>query len=117
MAEARTAGSLLVANVQVLAEACNGEVDVQQQVPERYLSKDPSSEEVVAGDDSACAIPVIDLRKLQDPHSSEEECAKLASACLNWGFFQVGASSICFVRSAYTLLCDQTMERIHCTCS
>jgi len=78
-----------VANVQVLAEACNGEVDVQQQVPERYLSKDPSSEEVVAGDDGACAIPVIDLRKLQDPQSSEEECAKLASACLNWGFFQL----------------------------
>jgi len=113
----RAAGSLPVANVQVLAEACNGGVDEQQQqVPERYLSKDPSSEEVVAGDDSACAIPVIDLRKLQDPHSSEE-CAKLASACLNWGFFQVGASSICFVRSAYTLSCDQTMERIHCTCS
>lgn len=89
MAEARTAGSLPVANVQVLAEACNGEVDVQQQVPERYLSKDPSSEEVVAGDDGACAIPVIDLRKLQDPQSSSEECAKLASACLNWGFFQL----------------------------
>ena len=103
MAEARTAGSLPVANVQVLAEACNCEVDVQQQVPERYLSKDPSSEEVVAGDDGACAIPVIDLRKLQDPQSSSEECAKLASACLNWGFFQVGASSICFVRSAYTV--------------
>jgi len=89
MAEARTAGSLPVANVQVLAEACNGEVDVLQQVPERYLSKDPSSEEVVAGDDGACAIPVIDLRKLQDPQSSSAECAKLASACLNWGFFQL----------------------------
>jgi len=89
MAEARTAGSLPVANVQLLAEACNGEVDVQQQVPERYLSKDPSSEEVVTGGDGSCAIPVIDLRKLQDPQSSEEECAKLASACLNWGFFQL----------------------------
>ena len=108
MAEARTAGSLPVANVQVLAEACNGEVDVQQQVPERYLSKDPSSEEVVAGDDGACAIPVIDLRKLQDPQSSEEECAKLASACLNWGFFQVGTPSICFVSSAYNILASKT---------
>ena len=115
MAEARTAGSLPVANVQVLAEACNGEVDVQQQVPERYLSKDPSSEEVVAGDDGACAIPVIDLRKLQDPQSSEEECAKLASAGLNWGFFQVGTPSICFVISAYnTCFQNQTM---HNTCS
>ena len=103
MAEARTAGSLPVANVQVLAEACNGGVDDQQQVPERYLSKDPSSEEVVTGGDGSCAIPVIDLCKLQDPQSSSAECAKLASACLNWGFFQVGASSICFVRSAYTV--------------
>ncbi|RLN42595.1 S-norcoclaurine synthase 1-like [Panicum miliaceum] len=86
MAEARAAGSLPVANVQVLAEACNGGADDdRQQVPERYLSKDPSSEEVVAGEE----IPVIDLRKLQDPRSSEEECAKLASACLNWGFFQL----------------------------
>ena len=114
----RAAGSLPVANVQVLAEACNGGVDEQQQqVPERYLSKDPSSEEVVAGDDGACAIPVIDLRKLQDPQSSEEECAKLASACLNWGFFQVGTPSICFVISAYnTCFQNQTMERIR-TCS
>lgn len=81
-----------MANVQALAEACNDdEGDVQ--VPERYLSKDPSSAEevvVVAGDDSACrAIPVIDLRRLLDPESSEEETAKLASACLDWGFFQV----------------------------
>ena len=72
MAEARTAGSLPVANVQVLAEACNGEVDVLQQVPERYLSKDPSSEEFVASDDGACAILVINLRKLKDPQSSED---------------------------------------------
>jgi len=97
-----------VANVQALGEACNGEVDDQQQVPERYLSKDLGSEEVVAGDDGACAIPVIDLRKLQDPHSSEEECAKLASASLNWGFFQVGTPSICFVSSAYNILASKT---------
>jgi hypothetical protein len=87
MAEARTIGSLPVANVQELAEACNNGVDGK--VPERYLSKDPSAEEVVAGDDSARAIPVIDLRRLLDARSSEEECAKLASACHDWGFFQV----------------------------
>ncbi|CAL4914472.1 unnamed protein product [Urochloa decumbens] len=87
--QARVVGSLPVANVQELAEACNAGVDDDQQVPERYLSKDPSTEEVVAGDDSACVIPVIDLHKLQDPQTSEEECAKLASACLNWGLFQL----------------------------
>ncbi|CAN6300860.1 unnamed protein product [Urochloa humidicola] len=88
--QARAVGSLPVANVQVLAEACNAAgVDDDQQVPERYLSKDPSTEEVVAGDDSACAIPVIDLHKLMDPQASEEECAKLVSACHHWGFFQL----------------------------
>ncbi|RLN41313.1 S-norcoclaurine synthase 1-like [Panicum miliaceum] len=81
MAEARTIGSLPVANVQELAEACNN--GVGDQVPERYLSKDPSpsaEEVVVAGDDSACAIPVIDLRRLLDARSS---------ACHDWGFFQL----------------------------
>lgn len=88
MAEAaREIGSLPVPNVQALAETCNNGGDVQ--VPERYLTKDPSAEEVVAADDSSHAIPVIDLQKLLDPQSSEEECAKLGSACLNWGFFQV----------------------------
>ncbi|CAN6289404.1 unnamed protein product [Urochloa humidicola] len=89
MAEAKVVGSLPVANVQVLAEACNAGVDDDFQVPERYLSRDPSTEVVVTGDDSTCAIPVIDLHKLQDPRSSPEECAKLASACQNWGFFQL----------------------------
>ncbi|RCV44734.1 hypothetical protein SEVIR_9G401600v4 [Setaria viridis] len=92
MAEARTTGSLPVANVQELAAAFN-DGGVERQVPERYLSKDPSAEEVVVagggGDDSACAIPVIDLRRLIDPRSEEEECAKLASACHHWGFFQL----------------------------
>lgn len=87
MAEARTTGSLPVANVQELAKACNGD----GQVPERYLSKDPTSAEeavIVAGeDDGACAIPVIDFHRLLDPRSSEE-CTKLASACRHWGFFQ-----------------------------
>ncbi|CAN6300859.1 unnamed protein product [Urochloa humidicola] len=89
MAEAGVLGSLPVPSVQVLAEACNAGFDDHQQMPERYLSKDPSTEEVVAGYESACVVPVIDLRKLQDPQASEAECAKLASACLNWGFFQL----------------------------
>jgi hypothetical protein len=84
---AREIGSLPVANVQALAETCNNGSHVQ--VPQRYLTKDPGSEEVVAADDSSHAIPVIDLQKLLESQSSEEECAKLASACLNWGFFQV----------------------------
>uniref|UniRef100_A0A0A9H3I8 Fe2OG dioxygenase domain-containing protein n=1 Tax=Arundo donax TaxID=35708 RepID=A0A0A9H3I8_ARUDO len=86
MAEARTIGSLPVPNVQVLAETCNGG---GEHVPERYLRTEASSDEVIASGDSNLAIPIIDLGKLLDPQSSEEECVKLGSACQNWGFFQL----------------------------
>ncbi|WVZ56988.1 hypothetical protein U9M48_007440 [Paspalum notatum var. saurae] len=91
MAEtAREIGSLPVTNVQALAETCNtNEVDDDLQVPERYLSKEPNAEEVIAGGDGNCAIPVIDLDRLVDPRSSSSECAKLVSACRHWGFFQL----------------------------
>ena len=88
---ARAVASALipVANVQALAEACNG---VDGQVPERYLvaEAEVGSEEIVAagGGGSHSEIPVVDLRKLLDTRSSEE-CAKLKSACHHWGFFQV----------------------------
>ncbi|KAL6648121.1 hypothetical protein ACP70R_012345 [Stipagrostis hirtigluma subsp. patula] len=87
MAEARKIGSLPVPNVQALAETCNNKPD--DQIPERYIRMEVSSEEVIAGDDSTCAIPVIDFAKLLDPRSSEEECLKLGCACQDWGFFQL----------------------------
>ena len=86
MAEARSTGSLPVPNVQALAETCNG---TDGQVPERYLIVDAGSETEKVVADSASAIPIIDLRRLLDPRSSPEECAKLGSACHDWGFFQV----------------------------
>lgn len=86
MAEARTIGSLPAANVQEPAETCNGSDD---QIPERYIRTEASSEEVISGYDTTLAIPIIDLSKLLDPQSSEEECMKLGSACQYWGFFQV----------------------------
>nr|CAB3495580.1 unnamed protein product [Digitaria exilis] len=81
MAQARaTTESLPVASdVQALAEACSRGVDDQQQVLEKYFKEDPD-EEVVVG----CPIPVNDFRKLQDPWLCSSECAKLASACLDW---------------------------------
>nr|CAB3495275.1 unnamed protein product [Digitaria exilis] len=57
-------------------------------IPERYVRKEVRSEELIAGHGSTMAIPVIDLNKLLDPQSLEE-CVKLASACENWGFFQL----------------------------
>ena len=82
-------------------------------MPERYLSTDPSAEEVVASDDDTCTIPVIDLRKLLDLESSEEECAKLGSACLNWGFFQVHICIDIHSRSMCSSLLDKGKDRLH----
>ncbi|TVU46999.1 hypothetical protein EJB05_06573, partial [Eragrostis curvula] len=90
MAEARAIGSLPVANVQELAAAFNRS---DNQVPERYLVKEASTDGelvgVVSGEDSSLEIPVIDLAKLLDPRSSEAEFAKLGSGCHDWGFFQL----------------------------
>ncbi|KAL6626305.1 hypothetical protein ACP70R_030031 [Stipagrostis hirtigluma subsp. patula] len=82
MAHAKSGGSLPVPNVQELAQAWNGS---GEQVPARYVrTEEAAAEEIVAG----CAIPVVDLGRLLDPQSSEEEVANLGSACHHWGFFQ-----------------------------
>ncbi|KAL6906395.1 hypothetical protein ACP4OV_003996 [Aristida adscensionis] len=86
MAHARATGSIPVANVQQLAETCNRS---GEQVPERYIRAEANVEEVISGYDFTSAIPVIDLSKLCDPQSSQEERAKLGSACQHWGFFQL----------------------------
>ncbi|XP_062184041.1 2-oxoglutarate-dependent dioxygenase 11-like isoform X2 [Phragmites australis] len=83
MAHAKTGTSLPVPNVQALAQTWNGS---GEQVPERYVrTEEVSAKEVVAG----CAIPVVDLSRLLDPRSFEEELANLGSACQHWGFFQL----------------------------
>lgn len=82
MAHAKLGGHLTVPNVQALAQALNGS---GEHVPERYVRTEAAGgEEVVSG----CAIPVVDLGRLLDPRSSEEELRKLGSAC-RLGFFQV----------------------------
>jgi hypothetical protein len=86
MAGARSVGSLPVPNVQALAEICN---DPDEHIPERYIRPEASSEEVINNYQGDMAIPIIDLKKLLCPQSSEEECVKLRSACQYWGFFLV----------------------------
>jgi hypothetical protein len=85
MAHAEVGRSLPVPNVQALAQTCS---DSDEQIHERYIRVEEAAEEVISGRDIS-AIPVIDLSKLLDPQSSKEECAKLGSACSQWGFFQV----------------------------
>ncbi|RLM93733.1 S-norcoclaurine synthase 1-like isoform X1 [Panicum miliaceum] len=83
MAHAKAGESLPVPNVQALAQTWNGS---GEQVPDRYVrTEETGAEEVVAG----CAIPVVDLSRLLDPRSSEEELANLGAACQHWGFFHL----------------------------
>lgn len=83
MAHAKAGASLPVPNVQALAQTWHGS---GEPVPFRYVR----TEEIVAGEVVAgCAIPVVDLSRLLDPRSSEEELANLGSACQHWGFFQL----------------------------
>ncbi|KAK3164196.1 hypothetical protein QOZ80_1AG0013990 [Eleusine coracana subsp. coracana] len=84
MAHAKTGRSLPVPNVQALAQTLNGSSG--KQVPERFVrTEEVCAEEVVSG----CALPVVDLGRLLDPRSSEEELSNLGSACQKWGFFQL----------------------------
>lgn len=69
--------------MQALAQTWNGSGEV---VPDRYVrTEDAAAEEVVAG----CVLPVVDLGRLLDARSSQEELANLGSACQHWGYFQV----------------------------
>lgn len=81
-----------MANVQELAQTCNRSGD---QVLERYIRAEASTEEVITGNGSDSTVPIIDLSKLCDPQLSPEECAKLGSACQQWGFFQVWIDHAC----------------------
>ncbi|KAL6906398.1 hypothetical protein ACP4OV_003999 [Aristida adscensionis] len=82
----RTTGSLPVPNVQALAESC---IRSGEPIPERYIRVEVGTEDVISGNDSTSAIPVIDLSKLCNPQPSQEERAKLGSACRQWGIFQL----------------------------
>ncbi|OEL14952.1 S-norcoclaurine synthase 1 [Dichanthelium oligosanthes] len=82
MAHANAGGHLQVPNVQALAQTWNGS---SEQVPARYVrTEEAGAEVVVAGH----ALPVVDLGRLLDPRSSEEELANLGSSCQQ-GFFQL----------------------------
>lgn len=60
-------------------------------IPDKYIWSDEIAREgvvVVASDDeSHKLIPVVDMASLLD--GSQEEIAKLGSACRDWGFFQL----------------------------
>ncbi|KAF8732954.1 hypothetical protein HU200_015305 [Digitaria exilis] len=86
MAHAEAGGSLPVPNVQELAQTYNRS---DEQIPENYIRVKEAAEEVIIDHVISTAIPIIDVNKLLNPQSSREECAKLGSACRQWGIFQV----------------------------
>lgn len=58
------------------------------EVPERYVRSETKADPVII-DAEGYNLPVIDMSRLLNPDFSEEETAKLGSACEHWGFFQV----------------------------
>jgi hypothetical protein len=58
------------------------------EVPERYIRPEIDADPVIA-DAGSYTLPTIDMSRLINPEFSQEELAKLGSACEHWGFFQV----------------------------
>ncbi|KAF3341849.1 S-norcoclaurine synthase 1-like protein [Carex littledalei] len=78
-------GSMKTPNVQALAA---DEKKLTAEIMERYIRPEMNSDDVFSGDSSK-EIPVIDMSRLLDEMSREEEASKLKHACQEWGFFQV----------------------------
>ena len=76
-------------DVQALAEKKAEEAIQRYMRPE--LVESPNDMVVVAHDDDGEteSIPMIDLARLVDTQTSQQEAALLKSACEEWGFFQV----------------------------
>ncbi|KAJ6808434.1 S-norcoclaurine synthase 1-like [Iris pallida] len=84
-------GSLKVDNVQALATAAAADdpkyILTRDRILNRYIRPETDVDDLVRVDDDR--IPVVDLQRLVDPNSSQEEADKLKSACEDWGFFQL----------------------------
>jgi hypothetical protein len=72
-------------SVQAVAATIHGS---GEEVPERYIRPEIDADPVIA-DAERYTLPTIDMSRLLNPEFSEEESAKLGSACEHWGFFQV----------------------------
>ncbi|KAK8945708.1 S-norcoclaurine synthase 1 [Platanthera guangdongensis] len=76
---ARFGGSLKVDNVQALA------AHVGAEVPQRYIRREREEETVISGHEgTGDSIPVIDFARLLNSEFSEDEAARLHSACEAW---------------------------------
>ncbi|TVU39813.1 hypothetical protein EJB05_13253, partial [Eragrostis curvula] len=78
------ASSLPVRNVQALAASAE---ELTAAALERYIRQDIHDDRVLT--EQSGEVPVIDLDRLLNPSSVEEEAARLRFACEDWGFFQL----------------------------
>ena len=67
-------------SVQVIAD----NIRDTGEVPERYVRSEIKADPVIV-DVEGYNLPVIDMSRLLNPEFSEEETAKLGSACEHWG--------------------------------
>ncbi|CAL5094031.1 unnamed protein product [Urochloa decumbens] len=81
----QVATTIPVRNVQALA-ACSAD-ELTAEALDRYIRPDIDQDAVL--EEHSDELPVIDLGRLLNPESWEEEAAKLRFACEEWGFFQV----------------------------
>ena len=78
-------GSMKTRNVQALVA---DQKKLTDEIMERYIRPEMNGDDMFSGDSSK-EIPVIDMSRLMDEMSGEEEASKLKHACEDWGFFQV----------------------------
>ncbi|TVU31703.1 hypothetical protein EJB05_23401, partial [Eragrostis curvula] len=71
-------------SVQVVADTIRN----NGKVPERYVRPEIKADAVIVNAEGY-NLPIIDMSRLLNPEFSEEEIAKLGSACEHWGFFQL----------------------------
>ncbi|KAK9284064.1 hypothetical protein L1049_012324 [Liquidambar formosana] len=76
------AWSLTVPSVKELA------VQWPETLPRRYIRDDLDYSTTTPSDPSS-HVPLIDMAKLANPESQEDELHKLHSACKDWGVFQI----------------------------
>ncbi|TKW28476.1 hypothetical protein SEVIR_3G325700v4 [Setaria viridis] len=79
------APTIPVRNVQALAASSADELTAE--TLDRYIR--PGIDQDAVLEEHSDELPVVDLGRLLNPESWEEEAAKLRFACEEWGFFQV----------------------------
>lgn len=81
--------SLPVPSVQELA------IQRPDEVPRRYIRD--GDEIATFPFDPTIRVPLIDMAKLINAETKQQELQKLHFACRNWGVFQVLQKFLCFV--------------------